>query len=524
MTTTPSGPVPGPDLRQVNQPQPWSAVVHGVPTRGEVLVADRWERAWERPQGARFRLVVLLPGAEPPRPEQVREGVVVCVPGHILQDGPAPYLEATPVPSLAAYAAGSLVAGGAGLPSPGAIFRDGWPEALERLAAALVEAESTWDDAQGWAQALFQQQATTPVELFHGLASLQQSVSASLARLAALPAEMEGLLGELRPVLQRLQALAEARDLRQFLQRCWALHPAPEAMAADGALLRGLGQMLEAAPEIAAARAFLAAAEVGPDDEDLLIDRQTILEQLSLPVLARTPYLWASLRALWGLFRSRYQVVYALRHRACQEERRRLEALAREGLAQARALTRLNTISELGPPVDPEIAARWPFILTSLAPCSADPPPLGAGARCSQCGLSLASPPPSREFAEQHERLARALREQQQRLSARVIRQLLAQTGGEEVDRFVKVIQSSRLDPLAQVLDDRVVAFIKELLAAERRVEVSSPVLQELARRFGVVDEDQVDEVVQALAALLREGFAQAQALHPGKEVRLRLE
>ena len=523
---------PESDLRRLNEVQPWSPVIHGVPARGELLVADRWDGSWREMRGARLRVarlrvarlrvVVLLPGTEPPPREQLPEGVVVCVPSPALREAPAPYLGAAPAPPLAAYAAGSLIMSSGSLPAPSAHFRGEWPQALERLASAVVEASPTWGDAEPWAQALLQQ-AANPRQLFQGLSALQQSLSTRLATRAALPAELQGLLGEAQPVLQRLRALAEAGDLRQFLQRCWEVQSSPDALAADGALLRGLQRVLEAAPEVLEAQAFLAEAEVGSDDEDLRMDRQVLLEQLILPALARSPHLWPSVRSLFQMVRSHYQTLYVARHRACQDEGRRLEALAREDLTKARALARLNSITQLGPPVDPEVAARWPFILTSLAPCSADPPALGAGARCARCGFSLSAPSQAPEFLALWERLTRALREQQERLSASAIRQVLARADSEEVEKLVQIVQASDLAPLVQVLDDRLVAFIQELLAAERRLVVSPPVLQEMGRRFALVDEDQVEQVAQALADLLRDSFAQAKAQHPDKDIRLRL-
>jgi hypothetical protein len=84
---------------------------------------------------------------------------------------------------------------------------------------------------------------------------------------------------------------------------------------------------------------------------------------------------------------------------------------------------------------------------------------------CSSCGLLLGTTAPSREVGDTVGSIRAALREQNSRISLQVVSRILDGTRDERIDLFIKVVQSSDLSGLANVLDDQVERFLRELLA-----------------------------------------------------------
>jgi hypothetical protein len=120
--------------------------------------------------------------------------------------------------------------------------------------------------------------------------------------------------------------------------------------------------------------------------------------------------------------------------------------------------------------------------------------------------------------------LRQALRAQQRRLSGVAIRQILESRQGGRLDQLIKVIQTSDLSSLVKVIDDDLVAFLRDLLAEARSHTEPCMALSEIAEEFPVVEEGQVDQVAAELAAKLRSAFSQARKQHPARRLRLALE
>jgi len=138
---------------------------------------------------------------------------------------------------------------------------------------------------------------------------------------------------------------------------------------------------------------------------------------------------------------------------------------------EVNALRRLNSLLELGGPLGERLFDDYERLLGEIAPC-----PLRATGEvsveleptCSSCRLVLAQKPPVEEVERFLKQLERALRQQQRRLSSEAIRQIIAQSGGERVDQFIKIIQASDLSPLVNVMDDEMVDFLRRLLVEAR--------------------------------------------------------
>ena len=92
------------------------------------------------------------------------------------------------------------------------------------------------------------------------------------------------------------------------------------------------------------------------------------------------------------------------------------------------------------------------------------------------------------------------------------------------MDQFIKVLQTSDLSSLANVLDDELVEFLRQLLAEAQTVTLWCPILKKLGQRFPTIDEGEIDEVLSMLAQELRSAFNSAKQENPGKGIRIVLE
>ncbi|MDP6347945.1 MAG: hypothetical protein QGF81_06195, partial [Dehalococcoidia bacterium] len=91
-------------------------------------------------------------------------------------------------------------------------------------------------------------------------------------------------------------------------------------------------------------------------------------------------------------------------------------------------------------------------------------------------------------------------------------------------EQFLKVLRAGGPSPLVGVLDDEVVAFLRQLLAESQAITVKSSSLAELQQKYPHLEESQVDEALAWLAEELRHSFQAAYNQNPGKPVRLTWE
>ncbi|MDP6509599.1 MAG: hypothetical protein QGH23_00055, partial [Dehalococcoidia bacterium] len=248
----------------------------------------------------------------------------------------------------------------------------------------------------------------------------------------------------------------------------------------------------------------------------------SLMERMAPGPLLEEPNLWPSLHPMFSFFQARYRAFYTGFHQQHQREVAQLRVEMEKALPKLLALGRLNFIAELGPAVGEGLKREYHEILSSLNPCihkelPADDP------LCPACGLAAPATPPSARVDSIIHRLDGALAQQQARLSSRAVRQIL-QSGGPRLEQFLKVLRAGGPSPLVGVLDDEVVAFLRQLLAESQAITVKSSSLAELQQKYPHLEESQVDEALAWLAEELRHSFQAAYNQNPGKPVRLTWE
>ena len=327
--------------------------------------------------------------------------------------------------------------------------------------------------------------------------------------------------------LDRLSSLAQCTNYIDFYHLAEQTYPTPDLLENDLARYQGLIDLADSISDIATAKSYLDKVALRGSDGELAMDRLSILEQLTPDNLLANPHLWPSVKALFDWFRSRYLTLYEAQHQAYHQELASLRAEMVAAGPRLHALERLNSIAELGPAVGKELTAEYQRLLSKLNPCPApDLEAVASGEQpaCPSCGFLIVHHPPTTEVRAFLDHLNDALGEQQHRLATEAIRQILSQSKESRIDQFIRVLQTSDLSSLANVMDDELVNFLRKLLAEAETHTEWYPILRRLIEKYPVVEEGQADQVVAELAALLKEAFAEAKRRNPGKRIRIALE
>ncbi len=520
----------------------------GRPQRGEVLLAERWQPdlAERAPaEGNRFRIVVL----SQPAPSSARvssPAVAVLAPSCPIERPTAvsepPLMYATrrrgaaadqAFPSLSAadmasYAEGRNLAARATGVSIGRLFppKEASPR-LELLARALLRPADERDEASGEGRFLLAlasalaapatSEAWDEEKALAGLRKLLQQVEAK-------PAEMTDE-GPLAGLVADLKTVATAESAGEAFDEAKRAFGEPAAFAEAVFALRCLARDPATALELAKMRAYLEAMAVPDSTSDLAMDRRVTLEQLSYAALFMEPHSFEGMRATFEYLRKRFAAIYRERHRRYWEGCGRIARELEEGESTARALIRLNSISELGKPVGLNGLARYQEMRRALAGCPLDealPESLKKAPACPMCSTTLADEPPEPAARDVLRRLERALREQQNRLSSIAIRGILARQKDEKIEQFLQVVQASDLGGLAEVLDDDLVAFLRDLLGGS--AQPTSTVLERLVKSHPEVSASSLEAAVEEFRRLLAEELAAQSATNPARQPRVVLD
>ena len=313
---------------------------------------------------------------------------------------------------------------------------------------------------------------------------------------------LRALLARVRAEGQLTVAVSEAvgrLDPASLLPEAGKAPPHPAQIADDVYFLRAWLALPEEAAELLELRRYLELARVPPAAADLALDRTITREQLSFGTLLAEPRRIAAIRATFEYFRRRYRASYERHHRALRDTEARLAVGLTLAAERARALTLLNSIRGLGPPLGVTALRELERFAASSAPCTGPDELAENEPLCPLCRRSLADEAPTARAADISARISRALERQQRRLATRAVRRILDEKGDDRIGRFLRVAQASDVAALAEIMDEELAAFLRDLLVdAPSQVELA-PRLRALARRFPRVGRDDIDTVTNAL-------------------------
>ncbi|MEE8471606.1 MAG: hypothetical protein V3S82_00400 [Dehalococcoidia bacterium] len=492
-----------------DEPVPWRVSHRGRRYRGEVIVADFWRAGLGEMEGeVPFRIVFLTRAQRVPRPADPR--TVVLLPGRAtarskaaageyrsLREerasyGGAPPPEPGPIErrlakglfaaESEAFASGRILFRGEGLSlDPARVF--GLPDYRSRFdliagsILALARDMPLWNRTLDYARCL--DEGFGPAAGAEDVIAQEKRLVSRLRGLrSALPGHRSGLYslwtglgktadGAALEALERLTSLSETRNAADFCARAESTFASARALEDALALCGHLQELTPQIPEILGVKNYLNAVELPEAEGEMAVDRLSILEQIDPGALISVPRLWPGLLDRFHWFQGRFRTLYGGFHRRYHEEIASLAPELDRMELEARALGYLNSIPELGVPVDPGLLGEHGRLKGELTHCPPDAKgvPLDEEALCGRCGLRATSPLPRRVVEDFQYRLERALGQQQRRLSRKAVRQVLAQSHQPRIERFIQVVAASDLSSLANVLDDELVGFLRQLLA-----------------------------------------------------------
>jgi hypothetical protein len=291
---------------------------------------------------------------------------------------------------------------------------------------------------------------------------------------ASLKESNGGLSGEQQRTFEAYGELAEngAKALIDIAADAARRDDALKVVAAYEAL----AAVAMAAPRLRAMREYLEATGLAVRfDSDSATDRAVAALETECQLLkaAVAPAALISgarnldaLEARFHQFKWNYSQLYREAHTAWCREMKQLAGLAEDARLHLEALRRLNNITALGEPVGQDLSSRIEAAIGRIRECDADAPMvLELRPRCPQCDFVIGAISPKAEAQELLEQTRRGLNAKLSRLSQSTIARLIEENDHNgKLEGFLKITQAAQTDALVRVMDDKLAAYLSELL------------------------------------------------------------
>ena len=263
-------------------------------------------------------------------------------------------------------------------------------------------------------------------------------------------------------------------------------------------------------------------------DPNLEFDRKSLLSFLAFETLLKDPGVIPARLETYEVWKSKYAQAYRKAHRACYEGLQTLEGEIDTLRPQVRALVKMNSITELGPPLAATLTAAEDLaaIDKRLQVCpDAVEANVTALPTCQKCVWTPSVLAPTVEAAKLKQLVGTGLTDRFQRFKDATIGAILHKAaeadGRSDLKSLMEMIQLSKVDSLTTVLTEDLVAFLRKLLYDENLVQEEIS-LGPIVQAVGAIEEDRIDEAVEQFAGLLRKAVKDAKAQHgKGKRVRV---
>ena len=309
---------------------------------------------------------------------------------------------------------------------------------------------------------------TLITSLLKSLETLQLNVTAVEKGLEELSHALgEEIPGEATELLTRFRLLGQTRAPETALQFARQQFGSPKGLAQAIARYRVLQQVSDQSNYLSGIAQYVREAHVPEESGSLALERRSLLEALRLTELVITPFSQVALDQQVSRFLEGYRKAYIAHRAEFAKESASLLTRLQEAEVEVHAPELLNGISELGEPVGSEVIQKVKKLQMGISACvvTSDQLPLDKAPRCQQCSVELGQKPPSQDASELIGQLKRGLREQNQRPSQQVVQRILEGPRDERLDRFIQVVQASDVSGLVNILDQRLVQFVREVLS-----------------------------------------------------------
>jgi len=360
------------------------------------------------------------------------------------------------------------------------------------------------------------------------LKALGEHVGAAENSLGKVAGALGGTVSnDLKTTFARLRAIAAVGDFHEFDVVARENYAQPADFASAHASFEKARRVTEAGVDLMSAVAYLkAACDI---EKSVDFERSSLLTLLGFDSLLADPSLIAARLDQFKQWKAKYVHAYRKAHKAFYEQLAQIQKQAEAVAPRVRALAKLNSLAELGPPLPSSLtaAADLAAIEKQTTPCAdaAEASVEGEVALCPKCGWTPARALPSELLQRVQAATAAGLTDRLQRFKDAAIHGILqqAEEKGKRPDlaTLLQVIQAADAEKLVGVITDDLIEFIRQLLQAQNLVQVEVSAADLLAE-LGGIEGERIDEAVDKLAKTLRDLLKQAKAQQPaGKRVRL---
>ena len=415
-----------------------------------------------------------------------------------------------------------------------------WNAKLDKAllgARLVVSIQKGWKDVLPYARVLDDtlKPAATPDEeperdeqLLAILGKLKAEVPEVEKGLDSLAAKLGGAVPKsLAETCARLTGLTTVASFQEFDAAVRVSYPtAGDFGKAFEQYAKGC-QLRDRAFDLSQARDYLTNAcdITGPID----VERNSLLSFFGFETLLSNPGVIPARIENFERWKTGYGHAYRKAHRAHHEKLRELETTLDSLKPQTRALVRMNSIVELGPPLSSttSVAADLAAVekLLYVCPDAEEAAVDASDSTCPKCNWSPTVQPPDGAVQKLSVLVTAGLADRFQRFKdaaiAAILKQAAEQGDRADLQQLLDIVQLANADALAGVLTDDLVEFLRKLLYDENLVQEEIP-LAPIVQMVGAIEEDRIDEAVDRFAKLLSKAVKDVKAKH-GKAKRVRI-
>ena len=296
-----------------------------------------------------------------------------------------------------------------------------------------------------------------------------------------------------------------------------------ETLRSDFSGYQKLSELSHQSTELLHLRRYLTDAHV-PAQVSLNMEKTLLENQLSLTSISKNPSLLGSIKGQFEKFHKGYQISYQKYHRDYHSRLGELKDLLKGAQEKLEAIYKLDKITEIAFPKGPDLKKDFEKLLEELKLCSIiDPVDVSVSPVCQSCKLTLGTEPPERLVLSLLKEIDKLLDTKSKGLAQALTKQIIEQYRHDKLEQLVKMVAISDLSKFATMLDDSLIAFINDILRKENIRTESFPILENLNRRYGLIEEGIVEEVTNAFREELKKAFTDAKKKYGKKTIKITL-
>ena len=320
-------------------------------------------------------------------------------------------------------------------------------------------------------------------------------------------------------ILEGLEKITEASTFTEF----YSLTKDYEDLKDDFEIFTKVDALDKESTELINMKSYLEGA-VLPEKEKLHVDRFLLQQRLKLSSLLSNPSLMGSIKAQFESFKASYQNLYQIFHRDYFKEIKKLREELESAMVRIEAISRLSKITELHFSEERELVGQFQNLLKNTELCpNTDPVSVETSPLCSECKLELDRELPKEETKVILSKIDKELERRSRRLAQALSKKILEEAKEDRLNKLMKVAGIADLRKFAEILDDELISLVNDILKKANIKTESYPVFENISKRYGLIEEEKIEEIVSAFKEELDKAFKEAKKKHVGKKVRISL-